>query len=92
MSQVDPSFLPGRSPRTSARLTVSALTPRKVELTWSRPAEDVIGYNLYRAPVQVFSTDQFLLFLDGYLDALIVQDPYQMGYRGVYSMDKVIHG
>ena len=38
------------------------------------------------------SPDQFLLFLDGYLDALIVQDPYQMGYRGVYAMDQAIHG
>ena len=28
----------------------------------------------------------------GYLDALIVQDPYQMGYRGVYAMDQAIHG
>ena len=38
------------------------------------------------------SPDQFLLFLDGYLDALIVQDPYQMGYRGVHAMDQAIHG
>ena len=37
------------------------------------------------------SPDQFLLFLDGYLDALIVQDPFQMGYRGVYAMEQVIH-
>jgi ribose transport system substrate-binding protein len=37
------------------------------------------------------SPDQFLLFLEGYLDALIVQDPFQMGYRGVYAMDQVIH-
>jgi ribose transport system substrate-binding protein len=37
------------------------------------------------------SPDQFLLFLDGYLDALIVQDPFQMGYRGVYAMDQIIH-
>lgn len=37
------------------------------------------------------SPDQFLLFLDGYLDALIVQDPFQMGYRGVYTMDQVVH-
>ena len=38
------------------------------------------------------SPDQFQLFLDGYLDALIVQDPYQMGYRGVFAMDQAIHG
>ena len=37
------------------------------------------------------SPDQFLLFLDGFLDALIVQDPFQMGYRGVHAMDQVIH-
>ena len=37
------------------------------------------------------SPDQFLLFLDGYLDALIVRVPFQMGYRGVYAMDQVIH-
>jgi len=37
------------------------------------------------------SPDQFLLFLDGYLDALIVQDPFQMGYRGVYAVNQVIH-
>jgi len=37
------------------------------------------------------SPDQFLLFLDGYLDALIVQDPFQMGYRGVFAINQVIH-
>ena len=25
-------------------------------------------------------------------DALIVQDPFQMGYRGVYAMEKVLNG
>ena len=38
MSQVDPSFLPGSSPRTSARLTVSALTPRASEASPTRRA------------------------------------------------------
>jgi ribose transport system substrate-binding protein len=37
------------------------------------------------------SPDQFQLFLDGYLDALVVQDPFQMGYRGVYAIDQVLH-
>ena len=38
------------------------------------------------------SPEQLQLFKDGYIDALIVQDPYQMGYRGVYAMDKVLKG
>jgi ribose transport system substrate-binding protein len=38
------------------------------------------------------SPEEIQLFKDGYIDALIVQDPFQMGYRGVYSMDKVLKG
>jgi ribose transport system substrate-binding protein len=38
------------------------------------------------------SPEQFQLFLDGYLDALIVQDPYTMGYTGMEDLDKVIKG
>jgi ribose transport system substrate-binding protein len=38
------------------------------------------------------SPEELQLFKDGYIDALIVQDPYQMGYRGVYAMDKVLKG
>lgn len=38
------------------------------------------------------SPEELQLFKDGYIDALIVQDPFQMGYRGVYAMDKVLNG
>jgi len=38
------------------------------------------------------SPDEIQLFKDGYVDALIVQDPFQMGYKGVQAMDKVLHG
>jgi ribose transport system substrate-binding protein len=38
------------------------------------------------------SPEELQLFKGGYIDALIVQDPFQMGYRGVYAMDKVLKG
>jgi ribose transport system substrate-binding protein len=38
------------------------------------------------------SPEEFQLFLDGYVDALIVQDPYSMGYMGLQQLDKVIKG
>lgn len=38
------------------------------------------------------SPDEFMLFLDGYLDALIVQDPFMQGYEGVVAIDTVING
>jgi ribose transport system substrate-binding protein len=38
------------------------------------------------------SPDEFLLFLEGYLDALVVQDPFSQGYKGVYAIDAVING
>ena len=38
------------------------------------------------------SPEELQLFKDDYIDALIVQDPFQMGYRGVYAMDKVLKG
>jgi ribose transport system substrate-binding protein len=38
------------------------------------------------------SPEELQLFKTGYIDALIVQDPYQMGYRGVYAMNKVMNG
>ncbi len=38
------------------------------------------------------SPEELQLFKDGYIEALIVQDPFQMGYRGVYAMDKVLKG
>jgi ribose transport system substrate-binding protein len=34
----------------------------------------------------------FNLFLDGYVDTLIIQDLYRVGYLGVYAMDKAVHG
>ncbi|MDR1535627.1 MAG: substrate-binding domain-containing protein [Planctomycetota bacterium] len=37
------------------------------------------------------SPDEFQLFLDGFLDALVVQDPFMQGYMGVYALDKVIN-
>ncbi|HVI84203.1 MAG TPA: ABC transporter substrate-binding protein [bacterium] len=38
------------------------------------------------------SPDEFQLFLDGYVDAMIVQDPYTMGYTGMEDLDKVVKG
>ncbi|MDR1178902.1 MAG: substrate-binding domain-containing protein [Spirochaetales bacterium] len=38
------------------------------------------------------SPDEFQLFLDDFLDALVVQDPFMQGYQGIYSLDKVING
>jgi ribose transport system substrate-binding protein len=38
------------------------------------------------------SPEEFQLFLDGYVDALIVQDPYSMGYTGMQDLDKIVKG
>lgn len=38
------------------------------------------------------SPDEFQLFMDGYLDALVVQDPFMQGYQGVYALDSIING
>jgi len=38
------------------------------------------------------SPEEFQLFQDGFVDALIVQDPYTMGYTGMQDLDKVIKG
>jgi ribose transport system substrate-binding protein len=38
------------------------------------------------------SPEEFQLFQDGYIDALIVQDPYTMGYTGMEDLDKVVKG
>ena len=38
------------------------------------------------------SPEEFQLFLEGHIDALILQDPFRMGYDGVYTMDKILNG
>ncbi len=38
------------------------------------------------------SPEQFQLFRDGFLDALIVQDPYTMGYTGMQDLQTIIKG
>ena len=38
------------------------------------------------------SPEELQLFKDGFIDALILQDPFPMGYRGVYAMGKVLKG
>jgi ribose transport system substrate-binding protein len=38
------------------------------------------------------SAEEFELFKEGFIDALILQDPYKMGYDGVYTMDKILKG
>ena len=38
------------------------------------------------------SAEEFELFKEGYIDALVLQDPFKMGYDGVYAMDKVLNG
>ena len=37
------------------------------------------------------SPDEFQLFLEGYLDGLIVQDPFMQGYQGIMALDSVIN-
>ncbi len=37
------------------------------------------------------SPDEFQLFLEGYLDALVVQDPFMQGYQGIRALDAVIN-
>ncbi|MCG3179522.1 MAG: hypothetical protein BIFFINMI_01858 [Phycisphaerae bacterium] len=55
-----PASLRVRSqPPVIVDVVVSAITPKKVELAWSRPADDVVGYNVYRAPLAISSTDQY---------------------------------
>ncbi len=38
------------------------------------------------------SAEEFELFKEGYIDALVLQDPFKMGYDGVYTLDKIIKG
>ncbi|MGI9303258.1 MAG: ABC transporter substrate-binding protein [Gammaproteobacteria bacterium] len=38
------------------------------------------------------SAEEFELFKEGHIDALVVQDPFKMGYDGVYAMDKILKG
>ena len=38
------------------------------------------------------SAEEFELFKEGHIDALILQDPFKMGYDGVYALDKVVNG
>ncbi len=38
------------------------------------------------------SPDEFNLALEGYIDGMIVQDPFSQGYEGVYAIDAVING
>jgi len=37
------------------------------------------------------SPDEFQLFLEGYMDGLILQDPFMQGYQGIYALDSVIN-
>jgi ribose transport system substrate-binding protein len=37
------------------------------------------------------SPDEFQLFMDGFMDALVVQDPFMQGYLGIQTLDKVIN-
>ncbi|MDW7993080.1 MAG: kelch repeat-containing protein [Gemmatales bacterium] len=49
-------------PRIVEEVTVSVLGPQQVELNWAPPesAEDVIGYHVERAVVEVYSDDQLV--------------------------------
>jgi ribose transport system substrate-binding protein len=38
------------------------------------------------------SAEEFELFKEGFIDALILQDPFKMGYDGVHAMDKILNG
>ena len=38
------------------------------------------------------SPEEFQLFLEGHIDALILQDPFRMGYDGLYTLDKILNG
>jgi hypothetical protein len=47
-------------PRFVEDAVVSVLSPKEVRLSWTPPGEDVAGYNVERAPVEVYSEDQIL--------------------------------
>ncbi|MHC4915201.1 MAG: hypothetical protein ACYTGB_06885 [Planctomycetota bacterium] len=52
--------IPARTqPRVLDRLVVSVLGEKEVEVSWKKhPAPDVVGYNVYRADVEVYTADQ----------------------------------
>ena len=52
--------VPARTqPRVLDRLVVSVLGEKEVEISWEKhPAKDVVGYNVYRADVEVYTADQ----------------------------------
>jgi hypothetical protein len=48
-------------PRIVEDAVVSVASPKEVRLSWTAPpGEDVVGYNVERAPVEVYSEDQIL--------------------------------
>jgi hypothetical protein len=52
--------IPARTqPRVMDYAVVSVLGPDRVEVSWEKhPAEDVVGYNVYRADVEALTADQ----------------------------------
>ncbi|MFW6163919.1 MAG: hypothetical protein ACODAJ_14210 [Planctomycetota bacterium] len=53
------SFVVRAQPRVVTDLVVSAVAPKRVELTWPKAeARDVVGYHVERADVAAYSTDE----------------------------------
>ena len=53
-----PSVKVRTQPRVVQDVVVSPLEPRKLELAWTAPADDVAGYRIERADVQVYSMSE----------------------------------
>jgi hypothetical protein len=47
-------------PRIVEDAVVSVVSPKEVRLSWTAPGDDVAGYHVERAPVEVFSEDQIV--------------------------------
>lgn len=61
------SWIVRSQPPVVVDLTASVLGPRKIELQWAQSsAEDVVGYQVERADVSVYSTDQIVPIKERY--------------------------
>lgn len=54
-----PSLKVRAQPKAIVDVVVSAVDAKKVELSWDKQADDVAGYNVYRAPLTIYSNEQY---------------------------------
>lgn len=52
--------MPRTGPRIVEDIVVSVADPKRISLAWKSPGDDVVGYHIERADVEVFSEDQIL--------------------------------